>query len=109
LIPVLHQPLHTAQVRNVLLILSMVDLPEDQEGIILDICYTLLSDPKSLSAPRIYSFQIIANISFKYPEIAGDLLELMESLEEIPAGLRSRWRRIKPKLIRLLEEQGTRS
>lgn len=104
IIPTLEQPLHPAQVRNVMNILSFTTIPEDYHGALLDICLAYITDHTSPSAIRAFSLSVAADIGLRYPEIAEEIIGSVESLEASTPAIRSRWRKLGPKLKKVVSE-----
>ena len=64
---------------------------EDQLGLLTDMAFTWLNDPKEAIAIRYYSIEILLNVSKKYPEIGNELRDILnELLEDQSSGLRSK-------------------
>lgn len=95
LISNLGNPAHKAIVRNTLRIWQFVDIPEDYEGVIYDLCYQYLTDVKEDVAIRVFSMTIMANIAEKYPELQEEVVQLIRLYyEDGSAGFKSRGRMI---------------
>jgi len=69
---------HDAIIRNTIRILSEIDIPEDIEGITLDLCFQQLENPKTAIAIKVFAMTAIFNLSGKYPEIKPELKLLIE-------------------------------
>jgi hypothetical protein len=98
----LSSPRHVAVVRNTVRVWAEMDIKEEYEGRIVDLCLDYLCDPKVAVAVRAFSISVAGNIARKYPELAQELvLELKNQLiyETKPAVLvRAR------KYLKLLEK-----
>lgn len=70
----LRQPhTHEAVKRNILRVFQGIEIQKDLEGNLMDICFRSLIDKKEPIAIRVFSMQILANLSKKYPEIEMEL------------------------------------
>lgn len=100
----LANPRHDAVVRNTVRVWAEMDIKEEYEGRIFDLCFEFICDPKAAVAIRAFSISVAANIARKYPELAQELsLELKNQLiyETKPAVLaRAR------KYIKVLGQRG---
>ncbi len=79
--------------RGFLKVLSEQPFPYDEEqmGILTDIAFTWLSDPKEAVSIRYYSIEILLNVSKKYPEIQNELKSILnELLEDGSSGLQAK-------------------
>lgn len=87
--------IHDSIKRNILRTFQGIDIPAELEGDLLELCFGYLLDRKEAVAIRVFSMQIIANLSKKYPEIRNDLKVIIE--DELPyakPGFVSRGRKI---------------
>lgn len=67
------------------------ELNEDQLGLITDLCFTLLDDPKQAMAIRYYSMEILSRVCSLYPELKNELSAILEELaKDGSPGLRAR-------------------
>ena len=95
LIKNLENPSHNAVVRNTVKLFQNIDIPEKFQGQMVNICMTLLADPKEPVANKIFSMTVIYNISKKWPDLQSELRLLIESqMESESAGFKSRGRKI---------------
>ena len=108
ILDVIHNPLHDAQVRCALSILQCVEIPEEHIGRVYDVCMTLFANPSAPAAFRVFGMQIGANIAVVYPELADEVIQTYLLQEAPSAGLRSRWKKIEPRL-KLLKEKNKRT
>lgn len=89
--------------REFLKIISESPLPEDEErlGILLGICFDWLNVAGEAIAVRVYSMQILFNISRKIPEIIPELKTTIEvAMQEGSPAVLSRGRKILQKLMK---------
>ncbi len=63
--------------RNLLRTLQYIDIPAKYNSKLLDICFSLLMDPKSPIAVRVFSMTVAANISSNFPEIKKELFSII--------------------------------
>jgi len=101
LINSLENPTHNAVVRNTVKILQDIEIPEDYQGKIVDICMNLLANPNEPVANRMFSMNVVYNISLKWPDLQNELKILIESqMNHGSPGFKSRGR----KIIALIEK-----
>ncbi len=96
LLAALREPLHPAVRRNGLKFIAESDLrfPEEEEGLLVDLAFDLLADPKEAIAIRVHAMQVIVNLCKPYPELGLELKPLLTDLLDAgSAGLRSRAKR----------------
>jgi hypothetical protein len=86
-----YSSVHPALARNTLRQLAQIDLPEELMGKIFDCCYNFLNDTKQPIAIRVFSMQVLYNISVKEPGLQGELKLIIESqLEDASTGFANR-------------------
>ncbi len=86
---------HSGTRRNILKIISRTNIPEDYQGVLIDMCFNLLADTDEPVAVRVHAMQIIANHLPEYPELANELREVIEDqADKSSPGLRARGRKI---------------
>ena len=73
---------HQGTCRNVLKILSRMDIPEKYHGILIDICFEWMSEDKRSVAEKVFAMQIIANHLKLYPELSKEFFEVIN--DQIP-------------------------
>ncbi len=99
LIRLLEKPRHDSVARNIYRVMQYVNIPEDFEGIIYDLCIRDLLDPKQPIAVKCFGMTTAFNICKKHEELQPELkLVIEENLENASAGYKSRARKILPKL-----------
>lgn len=86
--------------RHFLKLISMNDLPNEQQGFMLDFSTKTFSSAKEPLAVRVHAMQILFNISEKEPELKPEILALIEyEMENRPsAGIVSRGSKLADKL-----------
>lgn len=81
----LYQPdLPDAVKRNTVRLLQNVDLPDSLLGIMAEIGFQFLNNPKEPVAVRVFSMTVLYNICIKEPELAEELKLVIE--EHLPYG-----------------------
>lgn len=74
--------IHDSIKRNILRIFQGMDIPQELEGRLSELCFGYLMDKKEAVAIRVFAMQVLANLSKKYPEIKNELKVLIE--DELP-------------------------
>jgi len=59
--------------RNMLLVLSLHEIPEKFQGKLIDECFNIILSAKEAVAAKVHAMQIIANIGKNYPELQQEL------------------------------------
>ncbi len=91
----LEHPKHDAIIRNTVRTWQSMEIPDEHQGDIYEICFNYIIDPKIPIASRAFSMTVCANICKKIPELKDELLMAIEDqLEMGSAGIVSRGRRI---------------
>jgi hypothetical protein len=94
-----YSSIHPSLARNTLRQLAQIDIPEELMGKIFDSCYHFLNDKKQPIAIRVFSMQVLYNISVKEPELQAELKLIIEShLDEASAGFANRAGKLLKKL-----------
>lgn len=69
------------------------------EGIVVDELFKWLLDPKMQVAVKVYSMEVICQMCFKYPELKGELIEVIDDqLDKNSIAFRTRAKQILKKL-----------
>lgn len=77
--------------RNTMRLLQDVELPEELMGIMAEIAFRILDDPKEPIAARVFSMTVLYNICKKEPELGNELRMVIEDhLPHGSAGFKSR-------------------
>ncbi|MFT3907873.1 MAG: hypothetical protein QM737_00485 [Ferruginibacter sp.] len=83
--------LHGAVKRNTVRLLQDIDIPEQFQGEIMNICFAFVESPTEEVAVKAFSLTILGNLAKKYPEIIPELKLLIESqIEDQTAAFKSR-------------------
>lgn len=86
-----NQNLKDATKRNTVRVLQDVQIPENLQGILADICFQYLQKPSEAIAIKVFSMTIIHNLTKDYPELKEELqFILAEQMPFQSAGFRSR-------------------
>ncbi|MEL7219895.1 MAG: hypothetical protein AAGJ93_01170 [Bacteroidota bacterium] len=104
IIATMQTPLHPSVVRNSLRFFADIDptLSEEEEGILVELCFNLLLDPQQPVAIQVHAMQCIANRLNTYPDLAIELKEIIEaSYENGTAGFRSRGKKILKQIAKM--------
>lgn len=65
--------------RNTLRILQLIDIPEELEGDLTDLCFKYLESAKEAVAIKAFAMTILFRLSGKYPELRHELRILIEN------------------------------
>lgn len=66
------------QQRELINVLRILDLPEEGEGLLFDVCVQLWCDLKKIPSVRFKAFNYILSVCKKYPELKNELNVLSE-------------------------------
>lgn len=64
--------------RSLLRLLSRYDIPEEEQGLLIDSCFSYLISEKFAVAIKAHSMQIIYRHVLIYPELKGELIAVLE-------------------------------
>jgi len=95
---------HNAARRNTTKILSVIDIPKKYQGQALDICFKFLLDMQEQIAVKIFSMQVVYNISINEPDLLQELAVVIE--DQLPygsAGFKARGKRILNEIRQILK------
>ena len=83
-------------------LLCRYDIPEDDQGLLVDLCFSYMVSELYPVAVKVHAMQIIYNHTLIYPELKDELITVIEDqVENNTVGFKSRGRRI----IRQLENR----
>ena len=89
----LQYPFHPAVSRNLLRILQFIQIPEEFQGRIYDLCFQYIINPKTPVAIRAFSMTICAHISEEHSELKNELaIALHDLYHHGTPGIKSRVR-----------------
>jgi hypothetical protein len=76
--------------RELVKLISKIELNEDQEGLLFDVCMNIWETPSKSPSVRSFAFQFIVSLVKKYPELKQeiDFLTQPEYLESLSPGIR---------------------
>ena len=87
--------------RSLLRLLSRYDIPETDQGLLIDLCFSYLVSELYPVAVKVHAMQIIYNHALLYPELKGELITVIQDqVENNTVGFKSRGN----KLIKQLEK-----
>lgn len=87
----LQHPVHDAVVRNTVRTWQFMQIPEEFQGVVFDICLSFILQPKTAIAIRAFSMTVCANICKAVPELKEELIIAIEaSLENASTGILNR-------------------
>ena len=90
----LENPAHDAVVRNTVRAFQTMQIPEEYEGQIFEICFNYLNNPKYPVAIRVFAMTVCTNLCEKFPELAPEVATVIEDYwHQSTAGWRSRGKR----------------
>lgn len=83
--------------RELLKILQNLELNDEQEGLIFDICMNIWESLGKSSSVRIVAFKILANIVKKYPELINEVEFLTQEqyLETLSPGIKKSFKKLR--------------
>ena len=91
----LENPPHVAVKRNILKVLASMEVPEEHQGILVDLCFKFLYDPKEAIAVHAFAMQVIFEIGKNEPDLFHELKQILEdNYESGSAGYKVRAKRI---------------
>ncbi|NOT76394.1 MAG: hypothetical protein HOP08_15805 [Cyclobacteriaceae bacterium] len=83
--------LHDSVKRNTIRLFQFVPIPKSLQGIVADICFEYLANPKEAIAVRAVSMRVLSRIAREQPELKNELRILIEDhLPFASPGFRSR-------------------
>ena len=74
--------LHDSIKRNTVRLLQSVDIPEKNEGTVMEICFKYLESPDEAVAIKAFSLTVLGRLAKKYPEIVPEIKLIIE--EQLP-------------------------
>jgi hypothetical protein len=104
IIATMQKPVHPGVLRNGLKFFAetQVKLPEEEEGLLVQLCFEVLLAPQQAIAVQVHAMQYIANLLPVYPDLAIELKEIIEmNFENGSAGFRSRGRKILKQIAKM--------
>jgi hypothetical protein len=85
--------------RSLLRLLCRYEIPEEDQGLLIDLCFGYLVSELYPLAVKVHAMQIIYNHVLLYPELKNELITVIEDqMENNSIGFKSRGKRIISKL-----------
>src|SRR5436190_7481949 len=75
---------HPAIPRNILRIFQDIDLPDKYEGKVVDFCFSVLMNESEPVAVRAFAITVASRICMKYPELARELVIILNEMIQLP-------------------------
>ena len=102
------QTKNSGKKRHLLKLISLHEIAEENLITLLNHCMTVFTDPNEAIAVRVHAMQILFNIASKEPELANEMIELIEHEIEFhgSAGISSRGRKLLAKLYKMNKKPG---
>ncbi len=72
---------HDAHIRNTVRVLQELDIPEDDQGKLYDLCFNFMMEIKYPTAVRAFSITILSRIAMAIPELQEELLSALEMIK----------------------------
>lgn len=96
LVKMLRRPgIHNAVKRNIVGLFDTLEIPEELEGELADLCFGYVADPKEEIAIRAFSITVLERICKKIPELMPELLLILEeNLEHTTAAFKVRAKKV---------------
>jgi len=86
---------HPGTRRNTLKIFMRTEIPEEHQGMLIDICFRWVMDEDKKVASKIFAMQIIENHIPLYPDLSVELSEVInDQWDKNSAGFKSRGRKV---------------
>ena len=79
-IPMLKSHKLVAVRRNIARVLQYVNIPEEYQGELVNICFDILLNPKDALAVQAFSMTILYNITLEQPELKDELILVIEDM-----------------------------
>jgi len=82
--------------RELLKIIDRMDIPEEFEGVLFDMCSSIWEIPKKSPATRIVAFKIMLKIARKYPDLKSEITFLTQKhyIETLSPGIQNSLKRM---------------
>ena len=69
---------HHSVKRNTMRLLQFIDVPKRFQGLVVDLCFTFLQDPKEPIAVRVFAITVLLNLTKTLPELKNELIPIIE-------------------------------
>jgi len=70
--------IHVSVKRNSIRLMQELEIPENYQGEVMNLCFQYLEAPKEALAVKVFSMKVLGNLVKVYPEIAPELKLLIE-------------------------------
>lgn len=70
---------HDTYIRNTIRIFQDLEVPENLQGLLYDICFKYLNSYESPIAVKVFSLTVLRNIAFKYTDMIDELITTIEA------------------------------
>ena len=90
------QNLPVAVKRNVVRVLQNIPIPKKLQGMVMNLCFHFLADPKETVAVRCFSMTVLGNLSKVHPEVKNELTTIVKATleQKCSAGFHARARKV---------------
>ncbi len=94
--------IHEAVKRNTVRLLQEIDIPKPLQGIVMDICFEYVADPREAVAVKAFSLSILAKLARDYPEIAPEIkLLINDQLPHQTPAFSSRAKKVLKEIVKV--------
>ncbi len=91
IIQILTQPVSEGTQRSIIRILQYSELPEEEDGFLVEYLFSKLIDPKQAIAIRAFSIAVLGRLVQKYPDLHSEFKLCLEALiPNASSGLKNR-------------------
>jgi hypothetical protein len=95
----LEKPHHNAVTRNIIRLLQFADIPDNEAGRVMNLCFDRLMQAGEPVANKAFSLTVLANLAKRYPEIKNEILLCIETqLPNASPGFRARAKQVRRQL-----------
>lgn len=95
----LKSPKHDAVLRNTVRLWQNMDIPEEWQGEVFELCFGFITNPTTPIAIKAFSMTVCENICKNYPELRDELVLAIEDQMEFGSpGVKSRGQKLLKKL-----------
>jgi len=92
---------HNAQIRNTIRIFEEIDIPEDLEGPLFELCFNYLMDHNKPTAIRAFSLRVLEKIAERHPDLKQELIGEIELQKDYgTVGFKGRAKKVLARLKR---------
>lgn len=95
IVPQLEKPIPTAVKRNIIRVFQWIEIPENLQGRIAEICFRFLCSKDEAIAVKVFSMTVLHNLSKEHPDLKNELrIAIEEQMPYASAGFKSRGKKI---------------